>query len=412
MDERNGGKRSRGRVLQGITVGLLVIGASGCLVPPAKVLWAGAANRLLDMATVPDGGYILALSTRENNLSPPRLYLVHVNASLEVMWQRGFGTLAPDDPAAVCVLPEGGFGLYGGGILTLTSDSGTPIQTIEADGDGIAVLAGASGNVYIADPMSLRKIDTTGAVTWSLDIPAELGLDSGDAFVADGVLLGDESIVLAGSAWQEANAKQPFSSVDSFLMKVSRDGTREWVGFYGAETARKQFGEEAADDYARALTTTGDGGFLLAGDSLPTFIADIPPTGIVTKVAANGDALWTRTYEATGNTFVDVAAADDGSFYLAGYPAIGYEFFRSTARKLRMLRVTRIDGEGAVIWDQTYDLGLLGQGTSDAIVAREDGGAVLGATVASRIGSRYERSKLVPLEASGERERVALGSWF
>jgi hypothetical protein len=159
-----------------------------------------------------------------------------------------------------------------------------------------------------------------------------------------------------------------------------RSPTTEWNKTYGGSGA----------DMAHALVQTGDGGYILAGET-SSFGAGRSDVWLV-KTDASGNALWNRTY---GGASVDWAQAlvqsGDGEYAMAGptssYGAGGDDFW-----------LVKTDANGNQLWNRTY--GGTRDDIAEALVQTSDGGyAIIGPTQSFGAGD-YD-VWLIKTDASG-----------
>jgi len=121
---------------------------------------------------------------------------------------------------------------------------------------------------------------------------------------------------------------------DFMLLETDASGDTLWLRAYGG-------GE---DDQAYALTQTGDGGYLLAGQT-ESYGAGDKDIWLV-RTDADGDTLWTRTYGDSGwDGASAVAQTPDGGFAISG-------FLGGTDEDDAWL--IRIDADGDTLWTRTF----------------------------------------------------------
>jgi hypothetical protein len=122
---------------------------------------------------------------------------------------------------------------------------------------------------------------------------------------------------------------------DMYLLKVNAQGDSLWSYAYG----------DSADDYAYGICPSGDGGFLLAGQT------DSPEEDQVylVKVNAQGNLLWSRHYGTAWDDYAQaIVPSGDGGFLLAGrtssFPEIdNWQFW-----------LLKVDASGDSVWSYEY----------------------------------------------------------
>lgn len=225
----------------------------------------------------------------------------------------------------------------------------------------LSVSAGASGETFacgttVLGPFEgraglLTKFDPAGQVEWH----RVLGDDKDDEFNSVAATP-DGGAVVAGST-----ASFGVSGRDGWVAKFKSDGAVEW---------QYRFGGPNDDDF-RAVETTADGGYVLAGgtNSWGTGRSDL----WIVKLKSNGAIAWERVY---GGTDDDAAAAvawtSDGGLVAAGRTA-------SFGAGYKDVYVIKVKADGAIDWQKAYGGG--GDDEAGGIVQTADHGyAVVGST--------------------------------
>ena len=140
-------------------------------------------------------------------------------------------------------------------------------------------------------------------------------------------------------------------------LKTDANGVEQWQKSYGGVTPT-----DVA--FANGVTTTADGGFLVAGGRLGA--------PYLMKLTASGDSVWARTYgvdagNGTGSSLATVATSD------GGYLAVG-NLFRSGFNASR-IHLYKVDASGVQQWEKFYgnpddaNLGAMIRRTSDGSFA-------------------------------------------
>lgn len=258
--------------------------------------------------TTPDGGYALA-----GHVLPPdagnRPLLLKTDANGREQWRRQF-VGGPTRARGLCRTADGGFLLVG--------------EFTHPDGS-------ASGGGAI-------KTDTAGQVQWRA-FPAP---DARSA-VWDAVRTGDGTYALAG--WVE--------QADEYRGWVAiLDPTGDTVITRTVDTADDA--AERVNDYTvaelfTAITTTDDGGVVLAGKN-----AD---GGRVQKVATSGTTVWTTQFDFPRDVAYDILGTEDGGFVVTGrlFDRWNQPEQRDTAEMFpTALYLTRLDASGTEQWTRAY----------------------------------------------------------
>lgn len=206
-------------------------------------------------------------------------WLLKLNSSGDLQWQKTFGGSGPDDAVAISTITGGGYYLTG--------------KTESADGD-ITNLPPGTINVTNA---FVIKTDNTGNKVWAKAVGTQ-GSEYGRAVTqtADGgcVVFG----ILASSSSYPSEPVMSKGGWDYYVFRLSGSGDLQWQkGFGGVD-----------NEFARAITSTSDGGFVLAGYTVTINNGDVTGSlgdtdGWLVKISADGNALWKKT--------VGSIAADD-----------------------------------------------------------------------------------------------------
>jgi hypothetical protein len=156
--------------------------------------------------------------------------------------------------------------------------------------------------------------------------------------------LGDGGFVLGGHGWTN---NYP---LDYYVLRLDASGRELWARHYGGSSL----------DYLRAVRSTTDRGFILAGYSAsddkgsPLFGHY---DGWVVRTDSNGTPLWQRSFGGTFfDGFMDVEPLRDGGYILGGssvsQPGTGNK--TSAALGDYDFWVVRIDQQGEKLWEQSF----------------------------------------------------------
>lgn len=167
------------------------------------------------------------------------------------------------------------------------------------------------------------KTDINGTLLWSKDysIPAFKSLQWAEATSDGGAILSGYGDSVSGS----------INNVT--VLKIDKDGNREWLKQYGHSTL----------DRANKIHQTSDGGYILAG-----WRQSSEQDGIVIKLDPNGIVTWKRYYGSTSydEVFDDVQETDDG------YVAIGRILGTTSADDVLLIKM---NNSGVPIWTKVLN---------------------------------------------------------
>jgi hypothetical protein len=258
-----------------------------------KTLGGSDADGAYAITASGDGGFVVAGYTFSNdkdvtgNQGNSDYWVVKLDAAGTKVWQKNLGGSGQDLAQAITASRDGGFVVAG--------------QSRSTDGD----ITGAQGD----NDMWVVKLNAAGTILWQ----KALGGSSQD--VAQAITASEDGgFVVAG--YTQSNDKDVTGnqgSADYWVVKLDSAGTKVWQKTLGGSDA----------DGAYAITASGDGGFVVAGQSRST---DGDVTGAqgdndywVVKLDAAGTILWQKTLGGSGSDIANaITASGDGGFIVAG----------------------------------------------------------------------------------------------
>jgi predicted secreted protein len=245
-----------------------------------------------------DGGYALAGITESFGVGGGDSWLVKVDSSGKMEWNKTYGGTAYDEVQSVVDTSDGGYALAG----STTS-------------------FGAGGSDYW-----LVKVDASGNIEWSKAYGGR-----NEEWAQCVVETKDSGFALAGSA-------EPFGAGDQDfrLVKVDASGNMEWNKTYGG----------ADSDIGNSVVETSDGGYALAGDTA-SFGAGGEDFWLI-KTDAEGNMQWNRTYGgANDDTAFSLVQTSDGGYALGGDTlSVGAGSYDAW--------LIKTDSDGNAQWNKTY----------------------------------------------------------
>ncbi len=151
---------------------------------------------------------------------------------------------------------------------------------------------------------------------------------------------------------------------DFLILKLSSDGSQEWVKTYGG----------ALFDRAYSIVQTSDGGFAVAG-----WTGSFGAGGtLVLKLSPDGSLEWARVFGMGDETPHSIIQTSDGGFAIAGWS-------QSIEGVKEKLLVLKLSPDGSLEWARTY--GGTDREYAYSIVQTSDGGfAVAGETTSFGTG--------------------------
>jgi hypothetical protein len=247
-----------------------------------------------------DGGYIITGATQSYRQGEDNdIYLLKIDGSGRLQWQKSFGGLGDDYGACVKQTSDGGFIITG-----KTSSSGA------GDFD-----------------LYLIKTDPSGKKEWEKTFggkETDLGM-----FVIETL---DGGYVVVGQTFS------PFSGgFDIYLVKTGADGKKEWEKSYGGK------GWEIAE----SLAQTCDGGYIITGQT--SSFSDGSFDTYLLKIDATGTQEWEKTFANNGwSTGKYVMETSDCGYLVAGW-------IDSGSINLVQAHIFKTDANGSIIRELKYE---------------------------------------------------------
>jgi len=320
--------------------------------------FGGSADEFISgMAPAADGGVVMAgmsVSGVSGNKTTARIggddfWVVRASRDGVKLWDKTYGGTGDDILTTVVPAGNGDFLLAG---LSRSAPSGNKTSPTNGDHDMWVVRIGGDGNQIWDQSFggSLREGDDI----WS---PFSI-VPAGDG----GFYLGGPS--LSGVSGNKTAPGR--GGWDYWLVRIDGDGNKLWDASYGG----------SGDDIPVAMSLTGDGHLLLAGESRSGISGNktTPSYGLrdawLVKVDSHGTKLWDRTIGAAGeDSFMSIAPATGGGFFLGGYRGC-YSLCGDTDYWL-----VNVDAAGNKLWEQSF--GGTGYDNFETISPSNDGGLLL-----------------------------------
>ena len=265
-----------------------------------KVYGGSDDDRGEDLITTNDGGYAILGSSKSNdgdvsnNSGSNDFWVAKLDASGTIIWEKSFGYVGADSAFSIIQTQDNGFLLSG--VLDVSASDG-------AGNNRMNMERHAGGDYWVV------KIDAMGDLQWSRYFG---GTFTDTAY--DSVQTQDGNFLIMGSSdSDDVDINNNKGTYDFWVVKLNNTGTLLW---------EKSFGGTEIDE-ARAITTTADGNFLIAGDSRSNNIDLSTNSGAadvwIIKINSDGDLLWEKTFG--GSSFDGVKAihkTQDNEFLVAG----------------------------------------------------------------------------------------------
>ncbi len=296
------------------------------LSPDGSLQWAKAlggpdVDYAYSIAQESDGGFAIAGWTESFGTGSPHVLVVKLSRDGSLEWAKALAGPEADYAYSIAQTSDGGFAVagwtrsFGSGktdalIFKLSSDGslqgastfGGPEEdralSVTRTSDGGFAVAGwtESFGVGKKDVLILKfspdgSLEWTRVFGWAGEEVARSIIQTSDG----GFVVAGETTSLGAGSW------------DFIVLKLSRDGSFEWVKTYGG----------AYGDRAYSITQTSDGGFAVAGEteSFGAYYSDF----LVLKLSPDGSLEWARTFgEGGANCAYSIVQTSYGGFAVAG----------------------------------------------------------------------------------------------
>ena len=295
-----------------------------------------------------DGGYVVAGRTSSFGAGSVDFYVVKLDSGGNVQWTKTIGGSFNDEAYSIIQSSDGGYAVAGRTSSFGAGDYDFYVVKLAPDGtlgchDSFQSPSTNSGGVeasptppssYVS-PLSsfVSPVSYSLATTdIALCIPtfAERIGGSSDDFAYSIIQSSDGGYVVAGYTLSFGAG-----DYDMYVVKLYSDGSIQWTKTMGGSLT----------DEARSIIQSSDGGFAVAGNtqSFGAGGADI----YVVKLDSGGNVLWTKTIGGSADDEArSIIQSSDGGFVVAGWTqsfgAGGYDMY-----------IVKIDGSGNVAWTKT-----------------------------------------------------------
>lgn len=247
-----------------------------------------------------DDGYAILGSSFSNdgdvtgNAGQEDYWLAKLDALGNITWQKTFGYSGSDKGSSLIQTNEGGYLITG--VLDVTASGGSgnskSAQSMHAGGDYWAIKLNSNGNEEWRKYFGGNFSDTPNGV-----IQTE-----------------DNGYIIAGSSDSvDTDISGNIGSYDFWIIKISPSGILVW---------EKSFGGDQIDE-ARAIVSSGDGNYIIAGDTRSNdndISNNIGAADLwLIKITPTGNLLWEKTYGGTNfDVARDIKNTQDGGFIISG----------------------------------------------------------------------------------------------
>ena len=282
------------------------------------------------IVSLPDGGFAIAGHTWSKGSGWLDMWLLRLDASGNVIWDKTFGGSEWDVAESIVSLSDGGFAIAGS-----TSSKG-------------------SGE----DDMWLLRLDASGNIIWD----KTFGGSEWD--VAESIVsLSDGGFAIAGSTEKSKGS----GGLDMWLLCLDGSGNVVWDKTFGGSDS----------DIASSIVSLSDGGFAIAGHTWSKGSGERDMW--LLRLDDSGNVIWDKTFGGSdSDKATSIVSLSDGGFAMAGYT-----YSKGSGEGDMWLLC--LDESGNIIWDKTFGGSELD--FANSIVSLSDGGfAIAGFTKSEGAG--------------------------
>jgi hypothetical protein len=323
-----------------------------------------------------DGGFIVAGSTSSSGAGGNDAWLVKLNPSGQIIWQKAYGTVGDDFSVGAQQTSDGGFivsaftgpsGFAGSAWIFKTDAAGNVQWQNKYEGFGCCILPTqqTSDNGFIiagftnsgTGDVQVIRLASSGAVMWAKTYGNATAFNAAFSIQTTP----DGGFVVAGIT--NGYAINTLIVGDVWVFRIDATGSIIWQKAYGGPGA----------DYASSIARVSDDGFIVAGWT-NSFGAAGQDAWLL-RLDNTGGVIWQKAYGGTGqDVALSVEPASDRGFIVAG-------FTNSSGAGGQDAWVFKLTPTGNVVWQKTYG----GPGDDRAVSAQQttDGGFVVAATTSS-----------------------------
>jgi len=304
-------------------------------------------NIIQDVIDLDGQGCLTIGYTKNEDTRIVDLWINRVNNNGVVVWSTNFGNSCFETANAAALLDDGNIVIVGQGHFATNTN---PDPNKKADG-------------------AILKIDIDGNLIWQRTFG-----DAGQDQFTDVVALPNGQCIAVGSTSSYTNNPDN-RATDAWAMRVNANGAAVW---------NKTFGGSLMDRYS--CVRLDDAGDLLMGGTSNSNDGDITNSnGLediwISKISINGNHIWSQKYGAANNDILNgMTTTVDGGCVLAG---TSYSSLAGHQGHGDIL-VLKIDAQGNQLWQQNY--GGSSTDKSTDIINFEDDGFLLASTTFSDDG--------------------------
>ncbi|AWI27211.1 T9SS type A sorting domain-containing protein [Flavobacterium pallidum] len=343
-----------------------------------KSFGGSGSDLLQSLKCTPDGGFILAGTSNsqkgkgkaKEGFGGNDYWVIKLNAKGEEEWQKTYGGVGQDDLITVIATRDGGYLIGGNSASSRINDGAQPLPCSKKED--------SRGNM----DYWIIKVDSKGEEQWQHTYGGKYAdmLKSMEQTTDGGYILGGYSNSPAGIG--QALSKHVTSSEkeagnfgkgnDYWVLKLDKDGGITWQRTLGGDM----------DDQLFAVHQTYDKGYILGGNSNSSATGNKSKTNgdgtdfWVVKLNEQGNILWQQTYDfGKADILTSIVENEDHSFVIGGFAQSEKVKDSEGINDYILLKVSE---KGDVLWDKS--VGSDGEDILRKAIMTRDGGYLLAGT--------------------------------
>jgi hypothetical protein len=321
----------------------LVIHYATAVIEFSRTYPSGIDDHARSIAQTSDGGYILAGHMQPANDTYHHAYLVKVDSSGNLQWNKTYGGAYNDEAHDILQASDGGY-----------------------------VVAGTTGPTNASSRFWVFKVDASGAILWDRTYGGPYNDNAWSlAQTSDG-------------GYAIAGFSNNFGTGDSdfWLVKIDASGAEQWNRTYAT----------AGHDIAYSVIQTNDGGYAITG-------RNSGHQCWLVKTDSSGNMLWNQTFgdPSLNSTGWSLIQTSDLGYAIGGF----IDSFNGSAYAPYDFWLVKTSSSGVLQWSQTY--GGASEEIARSVVQTADGGYALGGYTES-YGAGAQDCWLVKTDSAGNME--------
>jgi hypothetical protein len=296
----------------------------------------------LSMTATSDGGYIISgIKIKNLYSSEANVFLLKIDDYGYEDWCQTYDLSYYDESYAVVQTSDDGYAVTGysapfngnGYAFLMKTDSAgtmewnTTLGEIESIGDTIVQTSDGGYAIVGQKDAEVCMIKTYGNGT--LQWINTYGGNTGHAVIQTS----DNGYAIVGSEYGSNDINH------GYLVKVNANGAMQW---------NKTIGANSTQQYCYSVSSTSDGGYILAGNSYPdsSYLTAV----YLAKTSADGTLEWNKTYVGEDSQYgVSVLEATSGGYVVGGYAYV------STEENQVDYLLLKTAADGTLQWNNTYN---------------------------------------------------------